>query len=83
MKVTVLRNAGYDGPVEVELKNLPPGVTEGRLTIGQDKDSVEIELTAAEKTGAVEKKDVQAIAIAKTAGNQQVLSGAVTIRIKP
>ncbi len=44
---TALRQAGYTGPIAVELRNLPAGVTAPKATIPMGEDAVEIEVSAA------------------------------------
>lgn len=67
LKVIVTRKGDFKGPVDVEVKNLPPNVTAVKATIPPDKTEVEIELTAAATAAAGDKPDVQVVA---TAGGQ-------------
>jgi hypothetical protein len=59
-KIAAIRKGGYAGPIDVELKNLPAGVTALKGQIAAGKTEVEIEVTAAPTAAAVEKADVTA-----------------------
>jgi hypothetical protein len=54
-KVTVVRKGSYQGPIELELRNLPANVTAPKATIGMGQAAVEMEITAA-PNAAVAKK---------------------------
>jgi hypothetical protein len=82
LKVTTARKGGYDGPVEVELKDLPAKVTATKATIAKGQTSVELEVTAAADAAVGEKKDVQATGKATAAANQQNNSPSFTISIQ-
>src|SRR5439155_19678496 len=58
LKVTAARKGGYAGPIDLELKNLPAGVTAPKTPIPAGKNDVEIEVTAAPTAAAAEKADV-------------------------
>jgi hypothetical protein len=58
LKVTAKRKGGYAGAIDLELKNLPAGVTAPKTPIPAGKDEVEIELTAAAAAAPAEKADV-------------------------
>jgi hypothetical protein len=73
LKVTATRKT-YQGPIDVELRNLPAGVTAPKATIAMGQTAVEIEVTAAAEAVAGDKPDVQAVGTATAAGNQQVVS---------
>ena len=47
-----------DGPITVELKNLPANVTAPKATIAQDQASAEIEISAADTAALGDKADV-------------------------
>jgi hypothetical protein len=74
IKVQATRKGGYQGPIALELKNLPANVTAAKATIPMGKDSVGIEVFATAKATPVEKKDVQVQGTATAAGNQQQVS---------
>ena len=81
-KVTTTRKGGYDGPIDVELKNLPVNVTSAKATIPKGQNMIEIEVIAAPNAVAGEKPDVNALATATGAGNQQATSANITVRIE-
>jgi hypothetical protein len=58
LKVTAARLGGYAGPIDLELKNLPAGVTATKAPIPAGKNDVEIEVTAAATAAPTEKADV-------------------------
>jgi hypothetical protein len=80
-KVTALRRAGYQGPIEVELRNLPANVTAPKATINMGQTVVEIEITAAADAAVADKADVQVQGTADSAGKQSVASPNLTIRV--
>jgi hypothetical protein len=63
LKVAVDRK-GFAGPIAVETRNLPPGVTAPKANIAAGQDSVEIELTAAATAQAADKADVEIVGTA-------------------
>lgn len=82
VKVTAARQGGYDGPISVELKNLPAGVTAAPSTIAAGQTTVDVELTAAPEAAAQTKSDVTVVGTAEGAGKQQHTSPAVTVLIE-
>lgn len=81
VKVTAVRKAGYQGPIEVELRNLPANVTAPKATIAMGQTAVEIEIAAAESTVVADKTDIQVQGTALDAGKQTVASPNLTIQI--
>jgi hypothetical protein len=71
LKVTAVRKGGYEGPIDLELRNLPAGVTTAKASIPTGKTEAELELTAGEKAAAATKADVNALGTAPAAANQQ------------
>jgi hypothetical protein len=71
--VKVTRKGGYDGPINVEVKNLPAKVTATKGTIAKDQSTIDLELDAAADAALGSKMDVQisgvATALAGAAGN--------------
>jgi hypothetical protein len=55
---------GYAGPIALEARNLPPGVTAAKATIAMNQDAVEIELAAAPTAQAADKMDVEIVGTA-------------------
>lgn len=81
LKVSVTRKGDYKGPVDVELKNLPANVTAAKLTLAPDKSSGEVELSAAMNAAPGDKPDVQVVATATGAGNQQATSPNIVLKV--
>jgi hypothetical protein len=81
LKVSVTRRGDYKGPVDVELKNLPANVTAAKVTLAPDKTSGEVEVSAAMNAAAGDKPDVQAVATATGAGNQQATSPNIVLKV--
>jgi hypothetical protein len=79
IKVMAVRKGGYQGPIDLEVRNLPAGVTapKGRIAMGQA--AVEIELTAAANTAPSDKADVNVLGTASAAANQQNASANFTV----
>jgi hypothetical protein len=71
LKVTAARKGGYAGPIDLELKNLPAGVTAPKTPIPAGKNDVEIEVSAAATAAPGEKADVN---VAGTAAGQTAAS---------
>lgn len=64
VEVKATRHPSYQGPIEVELKNLPAGVTAPKGTIAEKQDSVTIELAAAGDAAAATIENLTAVATA-------------------
>jgi hypothetical protein len=77
----VSRKGDYKGPVDLEVKNLPANVTAPKVTIAADKTTAEVELTAAANTAVGDKPDVQVVATATGAGNQQTTAPNVVLKV--
>jgi hypothetical protein len=81
LKIDALRKGGYAGPIAVELRKLPAGVSAAKATIALGQDAVEVEVTVAPTAAIAAKADVDALGTATAAGNQQSASPAFTISI--
>jgi hypothetical protein len=81
LKATVTRKGDYKGPVEVEVKNLPANVTAPKVTVGPDKTTAEIELTAAANAAVGDKGDVQLVGTATGAANQQATAPNILLKV--
>jgi hypothetical protein len=81
IKVTALRKGGYQGPIAVELRNLPANVTAPKATIAMGQTAVDIEVTAAANAAVGDKADVNLLGTATAAANQQNASPNFTVRI--
>jgi hypothetical protein len=79
--VAVTRRGGYKGPVDLEVKNLPANVTAPKMTVPADKTSAEVELSAAANAAAADKPDVQVVATATGAANQQATAPNVVLKV--
>jgi hypothetical protein len=81
IKVAATRKAGYQGPIAVELRNLPANVTAPKVSILMGQDAVEIELTAAANAATGDKTDINALGTATAAANQQNASPNITLSV--
>ena len=81
IKISAVRAAVYQGPIAIELRNLPAGVTATKGMIGQGQTSLDLELTAPANAAAGDKADVQALGTATAAANQQQASPNLVINI--
>ena len=70
LKVIAIRKGNYMGPITLQFRNLPKGVTAAAATIAQGKNDVEVELTAAANAGG-KKANTNILGTAPAAGNQQ------------
>jgi len=71
IKIIATRKGGYQGPIAFELRNLPANATAPKSTIAMGQNEAEVEVTAPANTAPGEKKDVNVLGTATTAGNQQ------------
>src|SRR5262249_60655626 len=71
LKGTATGMAGSQGPIALEVRNLPAKVTAAKTTIEMGKSEVEIEVTAAADAAVGDKADVNVMGTAPAAGNQQ------------
>jgi hypothetical protein len=71
LKVSVTRKAGYQGPIALEVRNLPGNVTASKPTIEQGKNDVDVEIVVAPNAAPGDKGDVNVLGTATGAGNQQ------------
>jgi hypothetical protein len=82
VKVTATRQGGYQGPITVELGNLPAHVTASKATLAANQSATEVEIAAAFNAVAAEKPDVRATGTATAAANQQAVSPNIALRIR-
>jgi hypothetical protein len=78
--VTATRN-NYAGPIDVELRNLPAGVTAPKVLIAKDQTVGTIELTATPTATVGDKPDVTAVGTALDAANRQILSDPFVVSV--
>jgi hypothetical protein len=83
LKITATRKAGYQGPINVELRNLPANVTAPKAVIEMAQTAVEIEISAAGNAAVGDKADVNVLGTATMAANQQAASPNFTISVQP
>jgi hypothetical protein len=81
LKVTAVRKGGYQGPIAVEVRNLPANVTAPKATIAMGQTAVDIEVTAAGNAAVGDKADVNVLGTAAAAANQQNASPNFTVNI--
>ncbi|HKB36276.1 MAG TPA: PPC domain-containing protein [Gemmataceae bacterium] len=80
LKVTATRRT-YQGPIALEVRNLPPNVTATKGTIAQGQVVAEVELSAAANATVGNKADVQVAGIATAAGNATRMSPNFTLSV--
>ena len=71
----------YQGPISVELRNLPAKVTAPKGVIPQGQAMLELEVSAAADATTGNKPDVHAVGVATAAGNVTVNSPNVTLSV--
>lgn len=71
LKVTATRRGGYQGPIAVELRGLPAGVTAAKATIPMGQSAVDVEVSAAANAAAASVKTANVLGTATAAGNLQ------------
>ncbi len=76
VKALATRKGGFSGPIELEFKNLPAGVTAPKATIAAGMNEVELELTAAADAAPIEKADVS---LEGKTGSQTALAGNIKV----
>jgi hypothetical protein len=81
LKVTVVRK-GYQGPITIELKNLPPNVTAPKATIAKDQASVEIEVSAADAAVVGDKADVHVSGVGEAPADKPLVSPNFTVSVQ-
>ncbi len=81
IKVLATRKGGYQGPIALEVRNLPANVTAPKATITMAENMAEIEVSAAANAAVGEKKDVNVLGTATTAANQQNASPNFTVNV--
>jgi hypothetical protein len=74
LKVSARRRGGYQGPIALEVRNLPAKVSSAKANLGTGQESAEIEVQAAADAPAGQKADVNVLGTATGAGNQQSAS---------
>src|SRR5262249_30656891 len=78
LKVTAARKA-YQGPIELEVRNLPANVAAGKVTIPAGQTVVEVELAVAANAPPGDRPNLQVVGTA--AGYKPVLAPAVAVTV--
>jgi hypothetical protein len=74
LKIVATRTGGYLGPIAVELRNLPAGVTAAKATIPMGQGMAEVEVSAAANAAVASRKDANVLGTATAANNLQGVS---------
>jgi hypothetical protein len=82
LKVTAARKGGYNGPIAVEVRNLPAKVTAAKGTIPMGKDEVEVEIRAEADAPPASKTDVQVGGTATAFNNAAAASPNFTVTVR-
>jgi hypothetical protein len=82
VKVTALRKGGYKGPIALDFRNLPAGVTAAKVSIAADKNDVEVELAADAKAAPASAANVSVGGMATAMNNVQNASPAFTVNVQ-
>jgi hypothetical protein len=72
---------GYDGPIAVELRSLPAGVTAAKGKIGSGQSNVELDVTADSTAGVGDTKDATAMGTPGEGDGKGVSSDPFTITV--
>jgi hypothetical protein len=81
IKISAQRKGGYAGPITLDFRKLPAGVTAGKVMLNADQSTVEVELTAA-PTAAPGDTAIDVNGTATALNNLQNASPAVTVRVQ-
>jgi len=81
LRVRVQRQGGYQGPLSLELQNLPPGVSADKVTLPERANEGVVVLKVAADAKPIQKADVVVLGTALAAGNQQHRSPPFTVTV--
>ena len=81
LRVTVERK-DYQGPITLDLRNLPARTEATRAVIDRGKNTVEVEVNAAADAAVADKNDVTVLATAPEADNRRVESSRFTLSVQ-
>jgi hypothetical protein len=81
LKVTAMRQGGFDGPVALEVRNLPAKVTAAKAEVAKGQATAEVELTAAADAPAATRADVNVLGTAAALGNRQNASANFAVAV--
>jgi hypothetical protein len=82
IKITAQRLANYDGPITLEVRNLPANVQAAKVTIAKGQTVADIEITVPDNVAIGPKTDVNVLGTATAAGNQQAASPNFVVEIQ-
>ena len=82
LKVTATRKGGYKGPIALEVRKLPAGVTSGKGMIAADQATAELDIAIDAKAAPADKMDVDVLGTATALANLQSASPAFTVRVQ-
>jgi len=80
-KVIAERKGGYQGPITLEVRGLPTGLTTPKATIAAEQNEAEFEVSAAANAALGDKADVNVLGIATAAENQQNATPNFTVTV--
>jgi hypothetical protein len=83
IKATATRKLGYQGPITLEVRNLPANVTASKATIATGQQEAELEIVAAPAAALGNKADVNILGTAVDAANQTNASPNFTVTVEP
>jgi hypothetical protein len=81
LKVSAVRKGGYQGPIALQLRNLPANVTAAPATIAAGQTAVEVEVTAAADAAVGERTGVNVLGTATAAANQEHASAGFVVSV--
>ena len=81
LTVSAIRKGGYDGPITIELRNLPAQVTASKPAIPKGENSTTVELTASAAAPLGVRGDVDALGTVDL-GQQQAASAPFAVRVQ-
>jgi hypothetical protein len=82
LKVMAIRKGGYNGPIALEVRNLPAKVTATKGTVAMGQKEVELEIRAADDAAAISRMDVQVGGTATAFNNVANASPNFTITVE-
>jgi hypothetical protein len=82
VKVTAIRKGGYKGPIALDFKNLPAGVTAEKVSIAADKNDVDVTLTADAKAAPAQAPAVTVGGAASALNNLPNVSPAFAVNVQ-
>ena len=82
LKVTAIRKGGYQGPITIDVRKLPPNVTAAKATIADKATTTEIELSTDAKAAPSTVMDVDVSGTATALNNLTNASPVFTVRVE-